>query len=214
MNKVQKPIKKQTNQKKATSKKKKNKKRKIKIITRCTILFFIVIGLFFAGYSVTVAMMQQFNSSKNDESVELKGDVVLDNATEITVNGLLNSIINRSYKTVEGDEELKFYSKEGKKNLITNKVKEKTKEFYKANELEQKIVDRRIKKSYYEGSTLVVEPLVTVETIHGNEEYENYVEPIGTKNEMTFKIVLVKEDSEYKVQYYYTLASKVIDEIE
>jgi len=156
--------------------------------------------------------MKNIKSSKINENVELKGDVDLDNSTEITVNGLLNSIINRSYKTVEGDEEAKFYSNEGKKNLINNKIKEKTRDFYKANELEQKIIDRRVKRSYYEGNTLIVEPLVTVETIHGNEDYEKYVEPIGTKNEMTFKIVLAKEDGEYKVQYYYTLHSKVVNE--
>lgn len=212
MKNVRKPIKRQSITKKTTNKKKKVKKRKFKILFRCTILFCIVIGLFLAGFSTTISFMKHIKTSKTNENVELKGDVVLDNATEITVNGLLNSLINRSYKTVEGDEESKFYSKEGKKNLIDNKIKDKTKDFYKANELEQKIVDRRIKRSYYEGSTLIVEPLVTVETIHGNEDYEKYVEPIGTKNEMTFKIVLAKEDGEYKVQYYYTLDSKVVNE--
>jgi len=212
MKNLQKPAKKRSIPKKITNKKKKVKKRKFKIFIRCSILFCLIIGLFVAGFSITMSFMKNIKSSKINENVELKGDVVLDNSTEITVNGLLNSIINRSYKTVEGDEEAKFYSNEGKKNLINNKIKEKTRDFYKANELEQKIIDRRVKRSYYEGNTLIVEPLVTVETIHGNEDYEKYVEPIGTKNEMTFKIVLAKEDGEYKVQYYYTLHSKVVNE--
>jgi len=212
MKNLQKPAKKRSIPKKITNKKKKVKKRKFKIFIRCSILFCLIIGLFVAGFSITMSFMKNIKSSKINENVELKGDVDLDNSTEITVNGLLNSIINRSYKTVEGDEEAKFYSNEGKKNLINNKIKEKTRDFYKANELEQKIIDRRVKRSYYEGNTLIVEPLVTVETIHGNEDYEKYVEPIGTKNEMTFKIVLAKEDGEYKVQYYYTLHSKVVNE--
>lgn len=198
--------------KKVNKRKKLLKKHYIRIITRSTILLLMIIGLFLSGYIITTSVIKHINSSKVEEKKEMEGSTVLDNATDITVNGLLNSVINRSYKTIEGDEEFKFYSTEGKKILKENKAKEKAVNYYKLNELEQRIIDRKIKKSYYEGDKLIVEANITVETTHGNEDYVTYVEPIGAKNEMTLRIVMVKESDENKVQYYYTLDSKGIED--
>ncbi|MEG0775221.1 hypothetical protein [Clostridium sp.] len=198
--------------KKVNKRKKLLKKRHIRIIARSTILLLIITGLFLSGYIITTSVIKYINSSKVEEKKEIEGNIILDNATDITVNGLLNSVINRSYKTIEGDEELKFYSTEGKKILKENKTKEKAINYYKLNELEQRIIDRKIKKSYYEGDKLIVEANITVETTHGNEDYITYVEPIGAKNEMTLRIVMIKESDENKVQYYYTLDSKGIED--
>lgn len=198
--------------KKINKKRKLVKRRHIRVVTRCTILLLIIIGLFLAGYSVIGAVVKHINSSKVEEKKEVVQNVVLDNATQVTVNGLLTSIINRSYNTIEGEEELKFYSTEGKKTLQENETKERTIAYYKSNELEQKIISSKIEKAYHEGDKLVVEATAIVETTHGNEDYIRYVEPIGTKNEMNFRIVMVKENNEYKVQYYYTVASKVVED--
>ncbi len=209
---VNKRTNKKINKKKANKKRKLAKKRQIRILTRCTILLLIIIGLFLAGYSVISAIVKHVNSSKVEEKKEVKQNVVLDNATQVTVNGLLTSIINRSYNTIGGEEELKFYSTEGKKDLEENETKERTIAYYKSNELEQKIISSKVERSYYEGDKLVVEATAIVETTHGNEDYIRYVEPIGTKNKMNFRIVMVKENNEYKVQYYYTLDSKVVED--
>jgi len=192
---VNKRTNKKINKKKANKKRKLAKKRQIRILTRCTILLLIIIGLFLAGYSVISAIVKHVNSSKVEEKKEVKQNVVLDNATQVTVNGLLTSIINRSYNTIGGEEELKFYSTEGKKDLEENETK-----------------SSKVERSYYEGDKLVVEATAIVETTHGNEDYIRYVEPIGTKNKMNFRIVMVKENNEYKVQYYYTLDSKVVED--
>lgn len=208
-------VNKKTNKKvnKKVSKKRKLVKRKhIRVVTRCTILLLIIIGLFLAGYSVIGAVVKHINSSKVEEKKEVVQNVMLDNATQVTVNGLLTSIINRSYSTIEGEEELKFYSTEGKKTLQENETKERTIAYYKSNELEQKIISSKIERAYHEGDKLVVEATAIVETTHGNEDYIRYVEPMGTKNEMNFRIVMVKENNEYKVQYYYTVDSKVVED--
>jgi hypothetical protein len=210
--KINRKINKKVNIKKVNRKRKLIKKRQIRILTRCAILLLIIIGLFLAGYSIVTAVIKHVNASKIEENKEVKQNVMLDNATQVTVNGLLTSIINRSYNTIGGEEELKFYSTEGKKALQENGAKERTIAYYKSNELEQKIISSKIERAYYEGDKLVVEATAIVETTHGNKDYIRYVEPIGTKNEMNFRIVMVKENNEYKVQYYYTLDSKVMED--
>jgi hypothetical protein len=207
-----KKINRKVNNKKVNKKRKLVKKRQIRILTRCAILLLIIIGLFLACYSIVTAVVKHVNSSKVEEKKDVKQNVVLDNATEVNVNGLLTSIINRSYNTIGGEEELKFYSTEGKKALQENETKERTIAYYKSNELEQKIISSKIERSYNEGDKLVVEATAIVETTHGSKDYIRYVEPIGTKNEMNFRIVMVKENNEYKVQYYYTLDSKVMED--
>lgn len=135
---------------------------------------------------------------KNTSSTS--GDSKDISSLKVLTNEVLESIYNRNYQTIIGNEEYKYYSEELQNNLLAQNTITTTKNDYISNKLVTQLNTVKIDNVTISGSTANVQAVADFTVVNCTD---TYTKSVGAKKGNKYKAAIVlsftKEKNKWKV---------------